>query len=155
MYYTPLWEQSEVLRSHFPPYQSLWHWDHFLSAIHVLFSQKKFELNITTPHLDRKILCIIQPKLTSPEKVLSCLQWSVKCRGLSVLYMIQNYCENVVKWSEVVCTEISPSGNNSGFLVLSLYPKKFRPILRDFDFTSGFPNIKGFKIHFNHFSKLT
>ena len=52
-------------------------------------------------------------------------------------------------------TEISPSGNNSGFLVLSLYPKKFRPILRDFDFTSGFPNIKGFKIHFNHFSKLT
>ena len=29
---------------------------------------KKFELNITTPHLDRNILCIIQPKLTYRQK---------------------------------------------------------------------------------------
>ena len=87
MYYTLLWEQSEVLRSHFPPYQSLWHWGLFLSAIHVLFSQKKFELIITTPHLDRNILCIIQPKLTyRQKKVLSCLQ--LKCQVSCTWYKI-------------------------------------------------------------------
>ena len=52
-------------------------------------------------------------------------------------------------------TVISPSGNKSGLLVLSLYPKKFWPILRDFDYTSGFTDIYGFKIHFNHFPKLS
>ena len=37
-----------------------------------------------------------QVNIPPEKKYFHVCNWSVKCRGLSVLYMIQNYCENVV-----------------------------------------------------------